>query len=142
YAVGYLWAALRKGPWLSAIASVNVATALVVLLVLLALFTPIADPARLSVNDQMARLNAGKVGAAKFDFNYLRFEGARYGKAALEQLQARTQGPDAAELSKQATLALRRRSRWDMITSEVVDVAANLTVWPASARLPDGFATQ
>jgi hypothetical protein len=100
YALGYAWAACRRRGWLEPIASVNIATAFVVLAVLLGLFTPIADPARLSVNSQMARLAAGKIGADKFDFDYLKFEGARYGAAALKQLAARTQGADAAVVSE------------------------------------------
>src|SRR5471032_1821212 len=45
YAAGYAWAACRPGAWLAAIAKVNRATAFVILALLLALFTPLADPA-------------------------------------------------------------------------------------------------
>ncbi|MBC7860049.1 MAG: DUF4153 domain-containing protein, partial [Burkholderiaceae bacterium] len=83
YALGYFWAALRFDSWLGPIAKVNVATTFVILAVLLALFSPVADPARLSVASQMARLNAGEADAATFDFDYLRAHGARYGRRAL-----------------------------------------------------------
>ena len=77
YATGYAWAASRYGDWLNWIANVNVGTAFITLLVMAALFSPLMDPARLSVASQMARLDSGKVGADKFDFEYLRFQGAR-----------------------------------------------------------------
>lgn len=140
YALGYAWAACRRTDWLAGIAGVNVATAFVILAVLLALFSPLADPARLSVNDQMGRLAAGKVGAEQFDFDYLRFDGARYGIAALARLKAYA-GADAEAVREKAMLALKKEKRWPPAVAQVtpVDVAANIRVWPATARLPDAF---
>lgn len=146
YALGYFWAATRRDSWLGPIAGVNVATAFVVLGVLLALFSPLADPARLSVNSQLARLSGGKVGAGKFDFDYLRFEGARYGRQALERLKADAQGPDAALIREKAALALakapRHGARMEPVKLGAAGIAANLKVWPSTARLPDSFLRQ
>ncbi|WP_295995646.1 DUF4153 domain-containing protein, partial [Rugamonas sp.] len=144
YAAGYAWAASRMDGWLATVAPVNVATALVTLAVLLALFTPLADPARLSVNDQVARLASGAVSAAKFDFTYLKFDGARYGRAALEQLQASAQGPDADRIRKSAALALKQSSRQqnEMASAADIDVGANLTVWPTGTALPASLLRQ
>jgi hypothetical protein len=47
----------------------NIAMAFVVIVVLLALCTPLADPRRLSVEDQVARLETGKVKPEAFDYN-------------------------------------------------------------------------
>jgi hypothetical protein len=145
YALGYFWAAIERDSWLGRIAGVNVATTFVTLGVLLALFSPLADPARLAVASQMARLEAGKVGADKFDFDYLRFEGARYGRQALERLKAGAQGPDAAAIGEKAALALakeRRGPREQASQLGAAGIAANLTVWPGTARLPDSFLRQ
>ncbi|CDG83877.1 DUF4153 domain-containing protein [Janthinobacterium agaricidamnosum] len=141
YALGYAWAARQNSSWLSQIAEVNVATAFVVLAVLFALFSPLADPARLAVASQMARFEAGKTSLDKFDFAYLRFEGARYGRAALEQLKVRSSGADAALVRAGADAILKRASRW---SDEVrlKNVAFNLTVRPATAQLPDSFLRQ
>lgn len=144
YALGYAWAACRRGEWLAPMATVNVATAFVVLGVLLALFSPAADPARLSVNDQMARLNEGRIAVDKFDFDYLKFEGARYGLAALEELKNRSHGPESARIREKAELALKKENRWSPPAQNAPpatfsDVAANLQVWPAGARLPESF---
>ncbi len=146
YAVGYLWAASQYDTWLMPVSTVNVWAAFLVLAVLLALFTPIADPARIGVNSQMARLAKGKTAAADFDFRYLRFEGGRYGRAALEELKQRRTGADAAVLAREAAamLALDDRDRWKQPTRATapVSVADNLTVWPSGAQLPASFLAQ
>ncbi|MRW87863.1 DUF4153 domain-containing protein [Pseudoduganella sp. FT26W] len=145
YAAGYLWAAYQYDTWLAPVALVNIYVSWLVLAVLLALFTPIADPARIGVHSQMARLANGKTAAAKFDFYYLRFEGGRYGRAALEELK-RSTGPDAALLQREAAsfLAMEDADRWHppARSTAPVSVAANMTVWPAGAQLPDSFLAQ
>ncbi|MFC0169866.1 DUF4153 domain-containing protein [Pseudoduganella danionis] len=143
YAFGYAWAAQRYESWLVPIAIVNVATSMVVLAVLMALLTPIADPARLSVNNQMARLAKGKTKPALFDFHYLRFEGQRYGQQALEQLAQQSSGPEAPWIREQASKALKEVQPWAPARpGTLVSVRDNLTLWPQGARLPDSFAAQ
>lgn len=140
YAFGYAWAGRQRGNWLAQIASVNIATSFVILGALLALFSPLADPARLSVASQMARFEAGKIAADKFDVVYLRFEGARYGQAALERLKTWNAGIDAAVVRARAVAAIQRASRWD--ESPRADKAINLTVHPDGVRLPASFLAQ
>jgi hypothetical protein len=140
YALGYAYAALQRGAWLRTLSMTNVGAAWLVLAVLLALFTPIADPARISVNSQLARLERGAVKADKFDYEYLKFEGARYGRAALERLKMAA-GPDAALKRAGAVAALAKEHRsWRPPSAPVaVDIGANLAVWPQGSRLPAGF---
>jgi hypothetical protein len=144
YALGYAWAVLQRGRWLARIALSNVVTAFVVLGVLIALFTPLADPARLSVASQVARLESGKVPAEKFDFAYLRFDGARYGRAALERLKTTEQGALAADIRRRAVAALEQKNRWQAVrvppTPE--ELAAKLTVYPSGHALPASFLAQ
>ncbi|HKW53177.1 MAG TPA: DUF4153 domain-containing protein [Stellaceae bacterium] len=145
YALGYAWAVLRPGPWLARVAPCNVVAAFVVLGVLLALFTPLADPARLSVASQVARLKSGAVSPAKFDFTYLRFDGARYGKAALEQLKTVEEGAQAAEIRRYATAALEQKGRWQAVARGPLtaqELAQNLTVYPTGRALPASFVEQ
>lgn len=146
YAAGYLWAAYQYDTWLEPVSVVNVWAAFLVIGVILALFTPIADPARIGVNSQMARLAKGKTTAADFDFRYLRFEGGRYGRAALEELKQRSTGPDAALLQREAAamLALADKDRWQPSRRATAPFAVgdNLTVFPAGAQLPAGFLAQ
>lgn len=144
YALGYARAALQKATWLGAIATVNVAVAYVILAVLLAMLSPFADPARISVRDQVARLQTGLVAAERFDFNYLRFEGARYGQAALEQLKIQAQGANAALIRDKAQRALAQKYSGEpnQVMTTAADVATNLTVWPKQSQLPASFAKQ
>ncbi len=143
YALGYAWAACQETSWLGRISTINVANAFVILIVLIALFSPIADPARLSVNNQIARLESGKINPSKFDFDYLKFEGARYGLAALGKLKLWSKGSDADLVRKKADAALRKENKWQREEMKPpVDLAANLTVWPQTAHLPTSFLTE
>ena len=88
HAAGYAMAAFRRDAWMKTLERTNVVMAVISLVLLTALFTPIADPARLSVNDQADRLARGKVKPAEFDYAFLRFEGGRHGRAVLTRLKA------------------------------------------------------
>jgi len=90
YAIGYAWAALARDDALAHIAPVNVVTAWISVAVLMAVFTPLADPARLSVDSQVSRLLAGRIQPEGFDYAFLRFKSARYGREALARLQQET----------------------------------------------------
>ncbi len=139
YAGGYAAAALRRG-WLRGLAGVNITAALVVLGVLLGLLTPLADPARLSTNNQMARLEAGQVKPAQFDIGYLHFDGARYGRAALARLEADAGRPAAAELRRRIAAVRKLQNRYQLARlGDAPRLADNLRVWPLGARLPDSF---
>ncbi|HTC83131.1 MAG TPA: DUF4153 domain-containing protein [Rhizomicrobium sp.] len=136
YAVGYVMAAAHRQTWLSPIERWNFVMSLVALAILVALFTPIASPARIAVADQMARLNSGRVPAAKFDFNYLRWEGGRYGRDALTALAA---GKDAFT-KKAADYALRQTNKYASVPAASPSFLARLTVYPRGQALPESFA--
>jgi hypothetical protein len=144
YALGYAWAASRRSGWLDAVASVNIATAFVILAVLLALFSPVLDPARISVADQLARLEGGQQTAAKFDFDYLKFDGKRYGAEALERLKTSAQGKDSALIQIRAAQSLAKQSARERteVRPTFADLRANLKVWPKDKQLPESFVTQ
>jgi hypothetical protein len=143
YACGYAWAVFNSS-WMRTVAPTNVATAYLVILVLLALFSPVADPARISVNNQVARLQAGTIAAGDFDYEYLRFEGARYGHDALARLKNETAGAEAATIREKARLALdlRQRHRRQAPIASASDIAANIAFQPGNERLPASFASQ
>jgi hypothetical protein len=144
YAFGYAAAAvlslLRGGAWMALMARVNVAVAVLVVGVLLALFTPIADPARLAVNSQVARLTSGAVSATQFDYSYLRNQGGRYGRAALAALAAGNFGKDTAKVHDLAEQTLHDT---DVTTAPAkADLARTITVYPSGSTLPASFTTQ
>lgn len=143
YAGGYVWAAVRRGaPWLDGLRYVNLAASFVVLALALALFTPVADPARIAVSDQMARLARGTIPAARFDYGFLRFRGARYGMQALQMLAAQGVGPQAAEVRRHAAAALSMKYEDPLGRAAAIDVAANLRAWPQGAQLPASLLRQ
>src|SRR5262245_31257831 len=99
YAAGYLLAAARAPLLMKGLERTNVLVACVIVAAVLSLFSPLADPGRISVADQLARLQAGTVPPERFDFNFLRFNSGRYGREALDRLAAATDGPLAATIS-------------------------------------------
>ncbi|HEY0301766.1 MAG TPA: hypothetical protein VGC36_10555, partial [Rhizomicrobium sp.] len=141
YALGYaaaaLWSlwALRAGAWMQIVARVNVVTAFVVLGVLLAMFTPLGDPARLAVSTQVARLKAGKVAPAAFDFAYLRAEGGRYGRQALGDLSKGAFGGSTAAIRKMAAAALAGNPIPAGAPTRS-DILHNVHIYPTTRALP------
>jgi len=136
FAVGYLIAALLPGLWLKLIEHWNVYGTFLFLIVLLALSTPIADPMRLAVDSQVARLQSGAVKPDKFDFWYLRDSGGRFGRNALQALRS---SPNAT--IREAALAPLtngpipfRRVRTDLATA--------IAVHPKGRSLPATFLHQ
>ncbi|NJC39757.1 hypothetical protein GGQ87_000015 [Brevundimonas alba] len=141
YAGGYGFAALqpfwRKGAaWMHPLEKTNVWTAVLEIAVILALFSPIADPARLSVADQVARLERGAVTPDKFDYAFLRFESGKGGEAALARL-TRSRTPEVARRAKDAQAA---DNRWEarQAAREAAFVPV-VGVWPAGGALPPRF---
>jgi hypothetical protein len=145
YALGYTVAAARSRLALREFEITNVVAALAIIAVLLALMTPIADPARISVADQVARLERGDVSPEQFDFAFLRFNAGRYGEQALERLKRMEAGPNAARISFKANEALDWRSPpparlGAQPQTSPSQRAQNIKVLhPAGTALPDGF---
>lgn len=136
FTIGYALAALKPGPWMKTLEPTNLIMAAVCVLLLIVLFTPIADPARLSVASQVKRLETGKVTADKFDFQFLRFDSGRYGRDALDKLKAGRDphvGRRAREVKAEATRPLPPIEKPDYST---------MTIYPAGAKLPDTFLNQ
>ena len=143
YAVGYTAAALWRGPWLRGIERWNFYTALVILGVLFALFTPIVDPYRIAVASQVARLESGRVTADKFDFANLKWEGGRFGQAALRRLKVTTSLPNAPAIREQADAALKQTNRYARFQQATPTLLSdNIVPHTADGKLPESFTRQ
>lgn len=146
YAVGYAIAAVRPGAWMRTLEPTNIAMAFGVIAVLLALFTPIADPRRLSVNDQVTRLEGGKVKADAFDYDALAFQDGRYGRTALEALKTHRNPVIAA--NAKAVLFIKHDVTPLKPTPELMPfdrnkkILAKIEMLPAGTILPTDFARQ
>ena len=139
YALGYLWAALRRDNWLQGLETSNIATSFVALGAIAALFTPLADPARIATASQLARLESGKVAPEKFDFMSLRFDNERYGSEAVRVLAAQAEGP----VKTAAARALAAKFKHTPVEGlDAAALTASLKVSPPGATLPDSFLKQ
>ncbi|MGA7712285.1 MAG: DUF4153 domain-containing protein [Rhizomicrobium sp.] len=140
FALGYAVAALWPRTWFKPLERWNFITSLLVLAVIAALFSCVADPMRISVASQVARLEGGKIAPDKFDFSYLRWEGGRFGKDAL----ARLEKSKNAEIALAAKTALVSINRYDFgpkpATPDEIKIA--ITVYPKGKRLPADFLKQ
>ncbi|HUO98969.1 MAG TPA: DUF4153 domain-containing protein, partial [Rhizomicrobium sp.] len=140
FAIGYLVAAILPGLWLKLIERWNVYGTFFFLIVLFALSTPIADPMRLSVDSQVARLQSGVVKPEKFDFWYLRNAGGRFGHAALEALKS---SPNKAIREAAIAPLTNGPIPFQSISApRPDDLARAIAVYPPGKKLPDSFLTQ
>ncbi len=137
YAVGAAFSLLGR-PWMQTLQPVNIGTAFVVIVMLVALFTPIADPMNLSVDDQIARLRAGKIPAANFDYDYLKRETGRFGARALEKL---AKSKDT-EIAKRAKYELAYGGPMPPPAAPPLDIAANIHLYPKGKTLPPSLIHQ
>jgi hypothetical protein len=91
YALTYGAAALISlggGGWMQRIEGGNLALGFAALMLLAALASPIADPARLAVAAQSYRLEQQRVTADAFDYTWLRDHGLRFGHEALTKMES------------------------------------------------------
>jgi len=143
YALGYALAALRFNFALKGLEPTNVFAAYVIVGVVLALFSPIADPARIAVADQIRRLQTGQVAPERFDYRFLRFWSGRYGRAVLERLAVQSEGPQAAAISERAKQAMNLLTPWQatgVLRATPLSRGANIAlVHPRGQALPDSF---
>ena len=135
YAVGYAVAAVRPGAWMRTLEATNIAMAFVVIAVLLALCTPVADPRRLSVEDQVARLEKGRVKAEAFDYQFLRFDAGRFGRDALDRLKTNMN----AEVANRAKRTATQTGRFYEVNPEHLAPPPQITFHPKGAQRPEGF---
>jgi hypothetical protein len=141
YAIGYAIAAVLPGSWMKPLEITNVITAFVILAVILLLLSPVGDPARISTDDQVRRLETGRIAPDKFDYTFLRFDAGRYGAAALKALGAKKTGPNAAAIAAQVAAVMKLTNRWESPPTPPMELA-KIKVYPAGQKLPDDFLHQ
>ncbi|AAK25381.1 DUF4153 domain-containing protein [Caulobacter vibrioides] len=137
FTAGYALAAVKPGPWMKPLERTNPIMAAACVLLLIALFTPIANPARLSVASQVKRLESGEVAADKFDFQFLRFDAGRYGREALDRLKTHPN----AEIAKRARDAAASTEK-QYPAGEIRPDFKAMAVYPAGKALPQSFVAQ
>lgn len=86
HAAGYALSVWRRQRWMHTLPATNIGVALVQVVVLLALLSPVADSRRIAADSQVKRLLDGRVTAAEFDWAHLR--AGTHGQQALQRLAA------------------------------------------------------
>lgn len=138
YAVGYAVAAVLPGSAMRRLELTNVATSFVGLAVLLAVLSPLADPVRLSVDSQVARLSSGQVKPADFDFEYMKFSSGRFGEKALAKL-----AKDQGDIGRFARIAQAQKVMGAAKPlPEQQQPVAGIKVWPAGRVMPETLKAQ
>lgn len=134
------WAALarRRLGWAEGARPANLRIAFVVSGIALFLATPILSFNALSVHNQVARLESGKVAPQSFDWAALAFDFGAPGKRALERLEHSTNS-GVARLAMKAAAA---KDRWVLVEhQQAVDRASTLMkrlrVLPHPVVLPE-----
>src|SRR6202035_737930 len=102
YAIGYALAAIISQLALKPLERTNVFQAVSTVGWLRGLLSPMADPYRVSVADQIGRLKSGKISAGQFDYTLLRFRTGSYGMNALRQLAESAEGPESGEIKERS----------------------------------------
>ncbi len=141
YALGYAACAVMQG-WLRLLGTVNTWLALVVIGTLLAVHTPLLDPATISADSQVRRLLSGATTPDRFDFNYLRFDLGRAGNAALHALAEPGDHPQAGLIREKAKAALARKTRYagsEQTTPDESTIRARLRAYPPGSDVPESF---
>ncbi len=146
YSLGYSVAAFSRGPWMGGMARVNVAVAIVLIVVIAVSLTPVLSPQRLAANSQFRLLLNQPLPSAKErakwgwgnPFSYLRFETGVYGLARLKELAAVTNRPQAEDIRRLATAGLAMEHRYHPFEEprppEFRSNLTKMTVYPAGRR--------
>ncbi len=146
YGIGYSVAIFWRGPWMELLKPLNIGLAVFKCVVFIAILTPLASPARLSVDNQVKRLASGLVKPEKFDWWLLRYDTGTYGTKALDQL-TQSQNAAIAKVAAKAKANLLGERRHFLEDSETAeknrpDLSALEVVVPKGASLPASFVAQ
>ncbi|MCK5725333.1 MAG: DUF4153 domain-containing protein [Thiotrichaceae bacterium] len=87
YTISYAYQLLKqRGHWRKGITLTNPILAVISLVVLIALISPVLDPVRLSVNNQLDRLKNNITSIEDFDFSALKYRLGKDGKNAIKEI--------------------------------------------------------
>ena len=139
YGFSYLWSVLKsRETWTENLRSNNIRMAgfLCVLTFFLAL--PIVNFAKISVDDQLSRIEDGRIKSEKIDYVAFAFDLGEGGRSELKKMQS----SDDQAVVDRATIALAADNRWNL--KEKFDEAksssvilSKLTVFPRTVAIPE-----
>jgi hypothetical protein len=126
--------------WAAYVRPANLNLAIGLCLVALLLATPLISFNTISTDDQVARLESGKVAPDKFDWAALAYDFGEPGKAALRRLRASKN----AAIAKRANEVATSKDRWEIRNNDREaenreKLTRNLRLLPTGTVLPDGL---
>lgn len=134
FALGYVVGILRKRDgWTEDLARVNTGMGLVVLATMLLANSPLLDFRKISLASQLARVDAGEVELADFDFGYAYATLARPGYLALEEMKT-----EVADTNPDLLERIENPQRWSNYgTQRDTEWWKRLTLRPAGIQVAD-----
>jgi len=138
YAFAYLVSLLRgRLDWAEVVRPANLRLAFVVCGVALLLATPLVSFNAISVRDQVARLESGRIAPDKFDWRALAFDFGQPGKDALKKLQASRN----ADIKANADQTAKAESRWEVgrTLPDERKFSGTFDIKPGGAVVPDAL---
>jgi len=138
YSLGYAAAVLfATDRWMKKLEKVNVYIACLIIAFALLLHSPVLDVTRLSVNNQLSRLQSGKVSAADFDYAALQFKLGKAGKAGLDELLSETEHADYRVIVKNIEKVRKAKNYYHATKGskgrkvvEQLAILDNMQYWP------------
>jgi len=121
--------AWKKPRWMPPVAALNTGMALLWIVVLLGISSPLCSSWAISAKSQERTLLTGKVAAKDFDFGYLKFRLGKPGAKALSRIEAAAAGrPDEADIRAGLARANAALTYWEYQNPELA--------WPAPELEP------
>ncbi|ARE39616.1 putative transport [Rhodovulum sp. P5] len=144
YGLAYAASLLGGRGWAARIRRANVLMALVAIATFAAVFTPVLNLQKIAADNQVARFATGKASADELDLWTIGRDWGPAGAAALAQLAALTEHPEATRLAERLALLNDAESRHAFDHGDGIDdgararaeIASGLPVRPEGATLP------
>ena len=140
WGLGYAGAVLLK-KWPQSIGKVNIASIIVIIILVVLMNSPLLDPYRLASENQYQRLITGRISPEDFDYIYTRFNLGRYGDDILMKLadnesnQIRAGVQAAKSISPQEYIIYNRTGLPPKSRRE--SIIKNAKVYPANNSLSE-----
>jgi len=132
----------KSATWSEYFGKTNTVMALIICLVIVAMFTPLLNLSRMSVNSQLERLEQGKVTIEKFDYFFLARNGP-VGLKALNDLKEREDVSASEDLVTKIDKAIKSKGRYYAPENELnkTEVRSVIKSFPEGVEVETEFWT-